>query len=203
VIHNGVDGSIYRPDAPAVPGLPRLPRSFLLSVGSFNPGKDHATLLRAFQCVVSAYPELELVLAGPDGPGRVRVLEDVHALGLQNRTTVLAGLNPSQVAHLLARCSLCVQPSLSESFPLAILEAGAAGAAVVASRIAGHQEVILEGVSGIMFSPQDPVDCARAIQAALRDRQLARELADALHQEVLGAFAWSRAAEAYRRLTMP
>jgi glycosyltransferase involved in cell wall biosynthesis len=201
VIHNGVDGSVYRPDAPNVPGLPRLPTAFLLSVGSFNPGKDHATLLRAFQCVVRTYPELELVLAGPDGPGRVRVLDDLTSLGLRHRATVLTGLAPTQVAHLLATCRLCVQPSLSESFPLAILEAGAAGAIVVASRIPGHQEILVEGVSGFMFTPRDSAGCAAAILAALADEKRVRTMANALREHVLTHYTWSRSVDSYRDLT--
>jgi glycosyltransferase involved in cell wall biosynthesis len=201
VIHNGVDGSIYRPDAPSVPGLPPLPETFLLSVGSFNPGKDHATLLRAFERITKSRSGLELVLAGPDGPGRTRVADDVKALSLQDRTTILTGLDPNQVAYLLASCRLCVQPSLSESFPLAILEAGAAGAVVVASRIPGHQEIVCDGVSAFMFAPGDSADCAESIQAALGDPDQARRVAKALREQVLGRFTWSRSADEYRRLT--
>jgi glycosyltransferase involved in cell wall biosynthesis len=170
-------------------------------VGSFNRGKDHATLVRAFASVAKTHPDLELVLAGPDGPFRGKVLEDLEALGVRHRTTVLVGLNPGQVAHLLSKCRLCVQPSLSESFPLAVLEAGAAGAVVVASRIPGHQEIAVDGVSAFMFAPGDSGDCADAIQAALSDPHRAQLVAHALREQVLNRFTWSRSASEYHRLT--
>jgi glycosyltransferase involved in cell wall biosynthesis len=127
-------------------------------------------------------------------------MHDLQALGLAARAIVLSGLNPGQVAYLLARCRLCVQPSLSESFPLAVLEAGAAGAVVVASRIPGHEEIIKEGVTGFMFTPRDPAQCAAAIERALADKHRARGFADALRSDVLKRFTWSGCSEAYRRL---
>jgi glycosyltransferase involved in cell wall biosynthesis len=203
VIHNGVDPTVFFPDAPLPEGLPEpVPAAFVLSVGSFKPGKDQGTLLRAFRRLAERHPTLHLLLAGPEGPVRVSLVREAETLGLGRRVRALAGLNPAQVAFLLSRCRVCVQPSLSESFPLAILEAGAAGATMVASRIAGHAEILEEGKDGLMFPVRDVEACAAAIETVLADRERARAMAEALRSKVLSRFTWSTCAEAYRSLAV-
>jgi L-malate glycosyltransferase len=203
VVYNGVDSSVFRPDAPLPDDLPEpIPASFLLNVGSFKPGKEQKTLLRAFARIADRYPELHLVLAGADGPDRELVLAEVESLGLGERVQVFVGLNQAQVAWLLSKCCICVQPSLSESLPLAVLEAAASGALVVASRIRGHDEIIDEGVNGLMFPVHDAEACAAAIEGMLTDPVRAREMAQMLRAKVVTRFTWSACADAYRTLAI-
>ena len=203
VVYNGVDAGVFRPDAPPADDvLESIPASFLLNVGSFIPRKDQKTLLHAFARIASRHPELHLLLAGADGPDRELVLNEVQSLGLGNRVTVLVGLKQAQVAWLLSKCSLCVQPALAESFPLAVLEAAASGALVIASRIPGHDEIIDEGVNGLMFPVRDAEACAAAIEAMLTDPVKARAMADMLRDKVVTRFSWSACADAYRSLAI-
>jgi glycosyltransferase involved in cell wall biosynthesis len=203
VVYNGVDSSVFRPDARPPDDMPEsIPASFLLHVGSFIPRKDHKTLLRAFARIADRHPRLNLVLAGADGPDREVVLNEVRNLGLGHRVTVLVGLNQEQVAWLLAKCCMCIQPALAESFPLAVLEAAASGAFVIASRIPGHDEIIDEGVSGLMFPVGDAEACAAAIEAMLGDPVQARAMADTLRAKVVTRFSWSACADAYRSLAV-
>ena len=203
VVYNGVDSSVFRPDAPLADDMPEsIPASFLLSVGSFIPRKDQKTLLHAFARIADGHPELHLLLAGADGPDRELVLDEVESLGLGNRVTVFVGLKQAQVAWLLSKCCMCVQPALAESFPLAVLEAAASGALVIASRIPGHDEIIDEGVDGLMFPVRDAEACAAAIEAILTDPVKARAMAQMLRTKVLARFSWSACADAYRSLAI-
>jgi glycosyltransferase involved in cell wall biosynthesis len=115
---------------------------------------------------------------------------------------LLVGLNQEQVAWLLANCCMCIQPALAESFPLAVLEAAASGALVIASRIPGHDEIIDEGVNGLMFPVRDAEACAAAIEAMLADPAKARAMADTLRTKVVTRFSWSACADAYRSLAV-
>jgi glycogen(starch) synthase len=200
VVYNGVDSSVFRPDARPPADMPEIPASFLLNVGSFIPRKDQKTLLRAFAQIADRHPSLDLLLAGADGPDREIVLNEVQNLGLGHRVTVLVGLNQEQVAWLLAKCCMCIQPALAESFPLAVLEAAASGAFVIASRIPGHDEIIDEGVNGLMFPVRDAEACAAAIEAMLADPVKARAMADTLRAKVVTRFSWSACADGYRSL---
>lgn len=201
VIYNGVDSNVFRPDAPRPEGMDTIPREFVLNVGSFIPRKDQGTLVRAFARLAVRHPNLHLLLAGADGPERGTLLEEAKGLNLGDRVSVLVDLDPAHVAYLLSICRLCVQPALAESFPLAVLEAGAAGAPVVASRIAGHDEIIEEGVSGLMFAVGDVRGCEASIQTLLADPKTALNLATNLRETVISRFTWQACGEAYQRLS--
>jgi glycosyltransferase involved in cell wall biosynthesis len=202
VVHNGVSREVFRPDAelPRTGRLAGLPERYLLSVGAFVPRKSHVTLLGAFRRLAGRYPDLGLVLAGADGRERPVIEELIAARGLNPRVSVRVGLGEEEVAYLLARAAVCVQPALAESFPLALLEAGAAGAPVVASSIAGHQELVADAVTGLLFPPRDEARCAEAIARMLDDPAGAARMAAALRQRVLPRFTWAGCAQEYRRL---
>jgi glycosyltransferase involved in cell wall biosynthesis len=68
-------------------------------------------------------------------------------------------------------------PSIKESFGRPALEGMASGLPVVATRVAGLSEVVWDGVSGVLFDPDDPAEGARRLRAIVRDASLRRELA--------------------------
>jgi glycosyltransferase involved in cell wall biosynthesis len=80
---------------------------------------------------------------------------------------------------LLASCDLFVLPSLLEGLPLAVLEAMAAGKPVIATQVGGTNEAIINGKSGVLVPPADPMALARAIRKLLSDTSLAERLAAA------------------------
>src|SRR5690606_25548386 len=105
-------------------------------------------LLKAFAEFSRAHPAWRLVILGDDGPGRLEVGKWVTQLGLDSKVRLLHSLSPSEVAATLASAQACVQASLGEGLPLAVLEAGATRCPVVLSDVSGHDEVIRDGVEG-------------------------------------------------------
>jgi glycosyltransferase involved in cell wall biosynthesis len=99
----------------------------------------------------------------------------------------------------MARAALFVLPSRSEGLPYALLEAGAAGRAVVATAVGGMPEVVGED-AGILVPPEDPDALAAAIGSLLGDDALRARLADALAARVRRDFGSGSMAEAYLRL---
>jgi len=201
VILNGVDASVFdgigKPDTI----LPRpLPATFVVSVGAFIPRKNHTLLLRAFALLKDRYPALHLCIAGADGNER-RVVEDAaRAHGLSGRVHLFVDLDQFQVALLLSKATLCVQTSLAESFPLAVLEAGASGIPIVVSDILGHQEMVSNDRTGRLFPLGDPTACANAIAAMLDDPDAAARMAAEQKARLRKDRTWVSCVQQYERL---
>ena len=201
VIVNGVDASVF--DGAGRPGtqLPReLPSTFIVNVGAFIPRKNHALLLQALSLLKNRYPGLHVCIAGADGDER-GVLEDAaRAQGLSERVHLFVELDQFQVALLLSKATLCVQTSLAESFPLAVLEAGASGIPVAVSDIPGHRELVCNGRTGRLFPLGDPSACANAIAAILDNPVSAARVAGEQKARMHKELTWVSSMQKYERL---
>jgi glycosyltransferase involved in cell wall biosynthesis len=126
------------------------------------PGKGHDLLMRAFAEAREAVPGLSLRIAG-DGPLRGEL--ETTAARLDHGAARLLGFVADMRAFMGA-CDIVVfptQPSLSEGFGLAALEAMAAGRPVVASRLASLPEVVRDGQTGLLVAPGDVQALAKAL----------------------------------------
>jgi glycosyltransferase involved in cell wall biosynthesis len=201
VILNGVDASVFdgvgRPDA-RLPYQP--PSKFILNVGAFIPRKNHLLLLHAFALLRDRYPALHLCIAGANGSERQAVEATVRAQGLSEQVHLFVDLDEFQVALLLSKATLCVQTSLAESFPLAVLEAGSSGIPMVASDIPGHQEMVRNGRTGSLFPLGDPFACANAIAAMLDDPNAAARMAAEQKARVRKELTWVSSMRQYESL---
>lgn len=131
----------------------------IVSVGRLVPQKNHDFLLRASRTVVQRDPDAVFVLVG-DGPLAARLANDVRDSELRGRVKLLGPRR--DVVDILAAADLMVMPSLYEGFPVALVEAQAAGLpCLVSDRIT--QEVDL-GIGLVRFLPiADPRVWAKAI----------------------------------------
>jgi glycosyltransferase involved in cell wall biosynthesis len=201
VIPNGVDASVFDGVGRQDTSLPRqLPSKFIVNVGAFIPRKNHALLLHAFALLKDRYPALHLCIAGADGDERQAVEDAVRAHGLSERVYLFVDLDQFQVALLLSKATLCVQTSLAESFPLALLEAAASGIPIVVSDIPGHRELACDGRTGRMFPLGDPAACAEAIAAMLDDPNSAARMAAEQKARVRKDLTWISSMQRYEKL---
>jgi glycosyltransferase involved in cell wall biosynthesis len=151
------------PDQPVVGSVGRLD----------EPVKGLAVLVEAMERVVKTLPRTVCLLAG-EGPARPLLRDAIVARGLTESVRLLGGRR--DVPDLLQALDLYVQPSRLEGFGLSVLEAMAAGKAVVASRVGGLPEVVSDGVTGDLVPPGDPAALASAILALLMDPQRRRQM---------------------------
>lgn len=181
VIPNGVDlprfGSARRP----APGR-------IVMVGRLAPPKRQDLAIDAVLRLRTVHPEAELQLVG-DGPGRAAI----EALADDAGGAVRLLGTREDIPELLAEAAVVLLASDYEGAPLSILEAMAAGAPVVASRVAGIPELVVDGVTGILVEPGDSGALADAIDSLLRDPERA---------EALGRAGRERAQTHYSRDTM-
>ncbi len=198
VIYSGVDHGVFNPDAATLPAAAdRIDGRTIVSIGRYDPMKDQMCLLDAFARLAARYPDLQLCMAGDAGPGLASLQQEAELRGVSARVHLLSFLPPQQVAALLARASLCVQPSRSEGLGLTLLEAGATGTPLVVSDIPGHDELVEHEVSGLRFAVGNAQACALAIASLLDDEPRARRLAQTQRQRNLGTFTWTNCLAGY------
>ncbi len=142
----------------------------ILGAGRLHPQKGFAYLLRAFQRVRSDLP-VRLVILG-EGPERGHLEKLIAELHLGESVSLLGfQKNPYR---FMARASVFVLSSLYEGFGNVIVEAMALGVPVVATRCpSGPDEIITDGVNGLLVPVADEVRLAEAILRVLADKELA------------------------------
>jgi glycosyltransferase involved in cell wall biosynthesis len=156
----------------------------LLAVGRFVEKKAPHLTIAAFAEARRSCPEASLRMIG-DGPLLARCHDLVHALGLQDAVTLLGAQSPETVRGEMRRARAFVQHSIvsscgdSEGMPVSILEAGACGLPVVATRHAGIPEAVVDGETGLLVEERDVAGMATAIRRVLGDRDLAGSLGHA------------------------
>lgn len=150
-------------------------------VGRMAEQKGQIHLLHALPELVKAFPDLRCLWVG-DGPLRGMLEAEAKRLGLTPFclfTGVRADLNA-----LYGAMDVVVMPSIVEGIPYVLLEAMAAGRAIVATRVGGIPEVIEEGRSGRLVAPASPPHLAAAIDDLLRNPGAARRLGEGARARV-------------------
>jgi glycosyltransferase involved in cell wall biosynthesis len=173
--------------APMPPPLPRDevctrfgldPASLLLvSPARLTDQKDPVTLVRAL-----AHARVAAGVLVGGGPLEARVRDEVAREGLSGRVAVVGWLDDARA--VLATADVLALASVWEGQPTVVLEAMAAGVAVVATSCTGTAETVVDGVTGLLAAPRDAVGLGLAIGRAA-DPSLRRRLADAARATVI------------------
>lgn len=172
LIANGVDTTHFTPGPEREPGAP--PTIWIGTVGRIDRIKHHDGLLDAFALLLAAFPlqqaNLRLAIVG-DGP-LLPALRERVAREAWGHQVWLPGAR-ADVEQIMRGFSMFVLPSLSEGTPVTILEAMATGLPVVASRVGGVPQLVIDGQTGLLSDPADPHSLAGAIGAYIADPALA------------------------------
>jgi glycosyltransferase involved in cell wall biosynthesis len=192
---NAVDTERFRPAEDgeqarirAEQGWPARAR-LCLYVGRLSLEKGVLDLLKAWRDVGSA--DRMLIFVGPDMPGPLEAgpaaRQYVADHGMQDR--VIFHGESTDTAALLRAADVYVQPSHYESFSNALIEAMATGLPVVASRVGGMLDCIVDGENGLLTNPGDAADVARGLRDLLETPSRAARLGANARQTVVSAFA--------------
>lgn len=167
------------------------------SVARLVEQKDFPTLLRAFGALGADGAGVHLVLVG-DGPKRRSLEELTSQLGLGARVH-FAGMR-GDVPAALAMMDVFALSSKFEPFGVSLLEAMAAGKAIVSTRVNETAEILEDGRCGLLVPPEDAASMADALRGLLSDRARRQSLAGAARARAERCYSVSAMTRAYEAL---
>ncbi|MCW2779122.1 MAG: glycosyl transferase group 1 [Frankiales bacterium] len=163
----------------------------VMTVGRLTVMKGQRFLLDAVPALADRFPDLAVVLVGD---GHLREVLEKQAADLGVADVVRFAGQRADARELLAAADVFALPSRTEGMPLAVLEAMEAGLPVVATRAIGLEEVVDDGVTGLLVRIRDAAALGVALAAVLDDPLLRARLGAAGRQRYLAAFTAARTA---------
>lgn len=191
-VPNGVDVQEHTGTAasPAIEAIAAGP-PFALFLGRINWKKGLDRLVAS----LAAAPTVRLVIAGYDEEGYwARLAEQAAATGVADRVLFTGPIHGADKAALLHAAALVVLPSYSENFGNVVLEAMAAGRAVVVTPEVGMAAIVERTRAGWVVDGAAPVLGAR-LEGLIRDPEACRAAGERGRQAVAAEFTWDRVAQ--------
>ena len=167
------------------------------TITRFSKQKDVSTFLHAISNIAKEYPDVRCLIVG-DGEQR-RELEDLSCrLALDGNVTFLGYREDAR--EILDIFDIFVLSSLWEGLPLVVLEAMAASKPVVATRVPGTSEAVVDGKTGILVPLRDSERLAESIKGLLEDEGLSQSMGRAGKRRVEKYFRVERMVDETERL---
>jgi glycosyltransferase involved in cell wall biosynthesis len=188
VIPNGVDLELFKTGERAW-SPPRL-----LSVGRIVHQKGLDLAMHALGNLKDL--NWEWRIAG-DGPQMQALQSLAQELGIDDRVFFLGWQSRQQILESYQQANVFLFPSRHEGMPNAILEAMSSGLPVIATCIAGNEELVVEGQTGYLVPAEDIENLQNALKRILNDSALRREMGEASRRRVEENYSWESTAQQY------
>jgi glycosyltransferase involved in cell wall biosynthesis len=169
----------------------------VLCVGRLDPRKGFHDAIWAFDILKYLYEDLHLAIVG-EGPDRPRLEGFARSIGVADRVHFLG--HQSDIARWFLRAELIWVPSRATGSTDVALEAMAAARPVVASKLPGLADVIVDGSTGYLVEPGDKVALARQSHLLLADSNRRRQFGNAGHHRACGEFDVAHLVQGYAAL---
>ena len=147
----------------------RSPAPLVVAIGRLAPVKRYDALVRVAHRARQRVPGLRLDIVG-EGFERPKIEAVIDELGAAEWVTLRGRISDAELVDLYRRAWLVASASAREGWGMTLTEAAACGTPAVASRIAGHQDAVGDGVSGLLADGDDAL--AEAMARVLGDPQL-------------------------------
>lgn len=201
VIHKGIDLANYqvtvdkrkKREELAIPHLAKV----IGIVARLEAAKGHEYLLKAAQKIIQEVPESYFVIVGR-GHLRAKLEKLTVKLGIQSKV-LFTGFREDML-EIMTIFDIFVLPSLWEGLGIVLLEAMAFKLPIVATKVGGITDVVVDGETGILVPPRDPVTLSAAVVSLLRDAEKASKMGQKGYLRVMEEFADSVANEKMMQL---
>lgn len=195
VIPNGLDTQRFAPAEASQQKLVFAMQSRLVAI------KDYPTLLRAFAiyCKQTDVPKAVLTIAG-DGPEKENLQALARQLGLADAVHFRGMLNEEDLVAFMQEAQVYVHATLGETMSTSIMQAMACGLPIIASDVKGVQNMIEDGVDGLLVPAQQAEALAGKMILLATDKPLTKRLAQAARDKAERDFSNHRMTQQYRRL---
>jgi glycosyltransferase involved in cell wall biosynthesis len=192
VVFNGID-----PHEPADDGARRFEGRYVAAVGRLQPIKGFDLLIRAF--ARARLPEDIRLVIGGGGPELEALRSLAEELGVSSRLILPGWLDRSSVLSLQRGALIGVVPSRFESFGIAALEMWRAGTPLIATTHGGPPEFVLNGVDGLLVTPENEQEFADSLNELVDNPAQAVSFVAAGAERVRD-FTWDRVVDAYEAI---
>jgi mannosyltransferase len=196
VIPHGVDTEVYvpPPDRAAAFAESGLPGRYAIgSFGRIRAQKGSDVFVDAMCRLLPRYPDFTAVLVGAITPEQMVFAGDlrkrIEAAGLASRIVITGELAIEEVQRWYQRLTIYAFASRNEGFGLTLIEAMAAGSALVASRAGAAELVVEDGVTGTLVPTGDADALVAALEPLMRDPQAASAMGLRARQRVVEKFS--------------
>lgn len=171
-------------------GTGGYPTVGVLYLGKFGARKGIYDLVEAVKRIYDIHPKLEIFCGGDGEVDNVR--HKVEDQGMSDRFHILGWVGSQQRSELLERCRIYILPSYAEGLPVSIIEAMAAGLAIIATRVGGIPEMIQDGKDGLLVSPGDIDGMTAALTRLVSDASFRAQLGDSARKTFLSRYSADR-----------
>ena len=168
-------------------------------VGALHPGKDHGTFLSSAERVARSVEDVIFLIVGEGSESyNNAVRRRISDLQLDSRVRLLGWRD--DILDLMAASDVLVVSSEKESFGLTVIEALAVETPVVSTRCGGPEEIMEDGVTGLLVPVKDPLAMAEAIVRLLSDPIIARRMGASGRIQVSEHFGVDRYVQGIQRV---
>jgi len=198
IIPNGVDTDYYRPGENQFEGS--KDNFKFIFVGRFQRQKNITFILdqiAALKCFEKKHFEVHFV---GDGPLREKLQNKTKNLGLEEMVFWHGWLGKEALRSFYQSANCLINASLYEGMPNASLEAMACGLPIIASDVAGNNDIVRHGETGFLFPLGQPDALSRLMHRVINSPQEASSLGAQGRRLAMHQFSWSNVAQQYLRL---
>lgn len=160
----------------------------ILSVGRLTFQKGHSAGLMAMKILKDAGVKFHWIIMG-DGNKYEEIVFKTRQLGLQNEVKLVGSGSREEVKQMMEEARIFFLPSVYEGIANVVLEAMSLGLPVLSSRCGGMEEVITDGVDGLLADVYEPEEMARQLMRLLSDQSLYNQIAGNSRATIEGRFS--------------
>lgn len=171
--------------------------AFLMTAGRLTEQKGHYYLIKAMQEVTLHFPNVKLLIFG-DGELKQTLNDLIKTYDLVENVSILTPTK--EIIQIMASADIFVVPSLWEGLPMALLEAMAVGMPVVASNVTGINEIIKDGVNGVLVEAKNEKGLSESIIKLIKNEEFRKNISNNARKTVIERFTLEKMVESYEYL---
>ncbi len=192
ILYSGVDAAKQVPNSEKEKVLNqcniRSDQPVIGTVANLYPRKGYEYLLAALVQVCEAFPDVVCLIIGEGDQQYKEKLKKLVAQENLGKNVLFLGHQPN-VRPYLSAMNLMVLPSIMEGLGIVLLEAMAMGKAIIATRVGGIPDVVVDGVTGVLVEPQNSKALGKEIIRLLKNPEKSAQLGKAGYHRVCNQFS--------------
>jgi len=150
-----------------------LNKKIIVSIGRLEPPKGYEFLLESAKTVKREFPPIQFVIVGE---GSLRYKLEKLRDDLKLRDTVIFLGHRNDIADILSISDIAALPSVREGFSVSLLEFMSLGKPIIATDVGGNNEAVINGESGIIIPPMDPIALTQGILKLIQENNTAEDM---------------------------